>query len=127
MGDMVGHSAAEIAAAVRTSKVTAAEVVTGHLDRIARLNAELGAFIRIRATAAIAEAQAVDARADRADLPLAGVPVAVKDCVPVTGEPMSNGSAAFPQVPREHDHPAVARLRAAGAVVAGPTNRAALP
>jgi amidase len=122
MADMVGHSAAEIAAAVRAGKVTAAEVVTGHLDRIARLNAELGAFIRIRATAAIAEARAVDARADRADLPLAGVPVAVKDCVPVTGEPMSNGSAAFSQVPQEHDHPAVARLRSAGAVVAGLTN-----
>src|ERR1700753_1157632 len=107
MGDMVGHSAAEIAAAVKTSKVTAAEVVTGHLDRITRLNAELGAFSRIRTAAAVTRGQAVDAGADREPLPLAGVPVAVKDCVPVTGEPMSNGSAAFPQVPQEHDHPAV--------------------
>ena len=40
----------------------------------------------------------------------------------MTGEPMSNGSAAFPQVPQEHDHPVVARLRAAGAVVVGLTN-----
>src|SRR5246127_1215780 len=122
MGDMVGHSAAEIAAAVKTSKVTAAEVVTGHLDRITRLNAEFGAFSRIRTAAAVTEAQAVDARADREDLPLAGGPVAGKDCVPVTGEPMSNGSAASPQVPQEHDHPAVARLRTAGAVVVGLTN-----
>jgi amidase len=122
MGDMVGRSAAEIAAAVRTGEVTAAEVVAGHLDRISRLNAELGAFIRIRAAAAAAEAQAVDVRADRADLPLAGVPVAVKDCVPVTGEPMSYGTAAFSQVPQSHDHPVVARLRTAGAVVVGLTN-----
>jgi amidase len=122
MADMVGQSAAAIAAAVRAGEVTAAEVVAGHLGRIARLNAELGAFVRIRAVEAAAEAQAVDARPDRADLPLAGVPVAVKDCVPVAGEPMGYGSAAFPRGPAEHDHPVVARLRAAGAVVVGLTN-----
>jgi amidase len=122
MADMIGRSAVEIATAVRAGKVTAGEVVAGHLDRIARRNAELGAFVRIRPAAAAAEAQAVDARADRAELPLAGVPVAVKDNVSVTGEPMGYGSAAFPQVPRDHDHPVVARLRAAGAIVVGLTN-----
>ncbi|MGH3208824.1 MAG: amidase [Trebonia sp.] len=122
MADMIGHPAAEIAAAVRAGEVTASEVVAGHLDRIARLNAELGAFTRIRVAEAAAEAQAVDARADRAELPLAGVPVAVKDCVHVAGERMSYGSAAFPRAPQQHDHPVVARLRAAGAVVVGLTN-----
>jgi amidase len=122
MADMIGRSATDIAAAVRAGEVTAEEVVAGHLDRIARLNAELGAFVRIRAAAAAAEARAVDARTDRAELPLAGVPVAVKDCVSVAGEPMSYGSAAFPRVPRNHDHPLVARLRAAGAIVVGLTN-----
>jgi amidase len=122
MADMIGRSATDITAAVRAGEVTAEEVVAGHLDRIARLNAELGAFVRIRAAAAAAEARAVDARADRAELPLAGVPVAVKDCVSVAGEPMSYGSAAFPRVPRNHDHPVVARLRAAGAIVVGLTN-----
>ena len=122
MADMIGRSATDIAAAVRAGEVTAEEVVAGHLDRIARLNAELGAFVRVRAAAAAAEARAVDARADRAELPLAGVPVAVKDCVSVAGEPMSYGSAAFPRVPRNHDHPVVARLRTAGAIVVGLTN-----
>jgi len=91
---MIGRPAAEIAAAVRAGEVTAGEVVAGHLDRIARLNAELGAFVRVRAAAAAAEARAVDARADRAELPLAGVPVAIKDCVPVAGEPMGCGSGS---------------------------------
>jgi amidase len=122
MADMIGQSGAAIAAAVRAGEVTAGEVVGGHLERIARLNAELGAFVRVRAAEAAAEARAVDARADRAELPLAGVPVAVKDCVPVAGEPMSYGSAAFPRTPQELDHPLVARLRAAGAVVVGLTN-----
>ena len=40
----------------------------------------------------------------------------------MTGEPMGCGSAAFPRVPQGHDHPVVARLRAAGAVVVGLTN-----
>ena len=52
MADMIGRSAVEIAAAVRAGEVTAGEVVAGHLDRIARLNAELGAFVRIRAAEA---------------------------------------------------------------------------
>jgi amidase len=132
MADWVGRSAADIAAAVRAGEVTAGEVVAGHIGRISRLNAELGAFTRIRAAEAAAEAQAVDAllaepraadtQGGRAELPLAGVPVAVKDCAAVTGEPMSYGSAAFPAAPQQHDHPVVARLRAAGAVVVGLTN-----
>ena len=122
MADWVGRSAADIAAAVRAGEVTAEEVVAEHVWRISRLNAELGAFTRVRAAEAAAEARAVDARADRAELPLAGVPVAVKDCVAVTGEPLGYGSAAFPATPQQHDHPVVARLRAAGAVVVGLTN-----
>ena len=127
MAEWAGRSAADIAAAVRAGEVTAGEVVAEHVGRISRLNAELGAFTRIRAAEAAAEAQAVDAlvaspQADRAELPLAGVPVAVKDNAAVTGEPLSHGSAAFPAAPQQHDHPVVARLRAAGAVVVGLTN-----
>jgi len=122
MTGWAGRTATEIAAAVRSGEVSAGEVAGVHLDRIARLNAELGAFVRVRATEAAAEAAAVDARADRADLPLAGVPVAIKDTVPVTGEPMRLGSAAMPGEPQTADHPVVARLRAAGAVVVGLTN-----
>jgi len=86
------------------------------------LNAELGAFVRVRVAAALREAEEVDRRADRGRLRLAGVPVAVKDNVPVRGEPMRSGSAAAPDVPQGEDHPVVARLRAAGAVVVGMTN-----
>jgi amidase len=50
------------------------------------------------------------------------VPVAIKDSIPVSGEPMRIGSAASSSVPQTVDHPLVARLRAAGAVVVGLTN-----
>jgi amidase len=122
MTEWVGRTATEIAAAVRAGEVTAQEVVRAHLDRIAALDGELGAFVRVRAEAALREAAEVDARADRADLPLAGVPVAIKDNVPVAGEPMRSGSAATPDGPQEKDHSVVARLRAAGAIVVGLTN-----
>ncbi|GAA2578665.1 amidase family protein [Actinomadura fulvescens] len=122
MSDWVGRTATEIAAAVRAGEVTAAEVVRDHLDTIAALDGELGAFVRVRRERALAEAAEVDARSDRAGLPMAGVPVAIKDNVPVAGEPMRSGSAATPDVPQESDHPVVARLRAAGAVVVGLTN-----
>ena len=62
-----------------------------------------------------------NARPDRPGLALAGVPVAVKDNIAVRGEPMRVGSRASPAGPQACDHPVVARLRAAGAVVVGVT------
>ena len=122
MAAWVGRTATEIAAAVQSGDVTARDVVAEHLERIAKLNAELGAFVRVRPAEALREAEEVDGRADRGQLRLAGVPVAIKDNLPVGGEPMRLGSAATPDVPQDEDHPVVARLRAAGAVVVGLTN-----
>jgi amidase len=118
----VGRTAAEIAAAVREKRVTPREVVAEHLARIELLDARVGAFRHLRAAAALTEADEVAARADLADLPLAGVPLAVKDNLPVRGESTRNGSVATPDTPAGQDHVTVARLRAAGAVVVGLTN-----
>jgi len=118
----VGRTAAEIAAAVREKRATPREVVAEHLARIERLDGRVGAFRVVRAESALAEADEVGGRADLAELPLAGVPVAVKDNLAVRGESMRLGSAATPDTPAEDDHVTVARLRAAGAVVVGLTN-----
>ncbi|MEU6370668.1 amidase [Streptomyces sp. NPDC046931] len=122
MSSWVGRTAAEIATAVREKRATPHEVVAEHLARIARLDGRVGAFRHVRAQAALAEAEEVADRPDLAHLPLAGVPVAVKDNLAVRGESTRNGSAATPDTPAEHDHVTVARLRAAGAVVVGLTN-----
>jgi amidase len=114
-------TATDIAEAVRTGAVTAVDVVTASLDRIAARDGDLHAFASVRREAALAEAAAVDARADRADLRLAGVPVAIKDEIAVAGESASCGSDAGDPAPATSDHPVVARLRAAGAVVVGKT------
>jgi amidase len=118
----VGRTATEIAAAVREKRAAPREVVAGHLARIERLDARVGAFRVVRSEAALAEADELAGRADLAELPLAGVPVAVKDNLAVRGESNRNGSAATADAPADHDHPTVARLRAAGAVVVGLTN-----
>ncbi|MFI9803066.1 amidase [Streptomyces sp. NPDC052301] len=122
MADWAGRSAAEIAAAVREKRVTPREVVAEHLARIERLDGRIGAFRTVRAQAALAEADELSARSDLARLPLAGVPLAVKDNLAVRGESHRDGSAATPDTPAAEDHVTVARLRAAGAVVVGLTN-----
>ncbi|KQX62124.1 amidase [Angustibacter sp. Root456] len=115
------RTAAEIADDVRAGRLTPEAAVGAALDRIARHDAALGAFQVVRGERALAEARAVAQRPDLADLPLAGVPVAVKDNVPVAGEPMRAGSLASPETPQAADHPVVRRLRDAGAVVVGLT------
>ncbi|GAA3385710.1 amidase [Cryptosporangium minutisporangium] len=118
---MIGATATDIAAAVREGRTTAREVITAHLAHIHRVDPRYGAFRRVRAVEALAEADAVDQRPDRADLPLAGVPVAIKDHVDVAGEVRADGSLATSREPATEDHPLVARWRAAGAVVIGLT------
>lgn len=117
---LIGRTAVELARSVRDGDCTAREVAEAHLAHAAMRNPDVGALQLIRHDAALADAARVDRLpvADRL-LPLAGVPVVVKDNVPVAGEPMRVGSLATPASPSTADHPVVTRLRAAGAVVIG--------
>src|SRR5215204_4912768 len=117
----VGLPATEIARLVRSGEVTAVDVVRAHLDHIDRVDARVGAFRVLRREAALAEAHAIDTALTRFALPLAGVPIAVKDNVDVAGEVCTDGSPACRNEPAERDHPVVARLRKAGAIVVGIT------
>ncbi|WP_233498382.1 amidase [Blastococcus sp. TF02A-26] len=117
----MGLPATELAALVRSGEVTAVEVVRAHLVHLEAVEPRIGAFRVVRREAALAEAAAVDASPDRERLPLAGVPVAIKDNVAVAGEVATDGSSAGRPVPATEDHEVVARLRAAGAVVVGIT------
>ncbi|MGZ4597834.1 MAG: amidase [Actinomycetes bacterium] len=119
--DTVPSTAVETAARVRSGELRPQDAVAGAIRRIVAHDGRLGAFQVVRARAATDEAAAVAERADLKDLPLAGVPVAVKDNVAVVGEPMRSGSVATPSTPSATDHEVVARIRAAGAVVVGIT------
>ena len=115
-------TATSVAAAVREGTSTAVAAARQAIARIDERDGDLAAFQVVRRDSALAEAADVDARvARRETLPLAGVPIAVKDNVPVEGEPMRVGSAATEAHPQPRDHEVVRRLRAAGAVVVGIT------
>jgi amidase len=117
----VGLPATEIARLVRSGEVTAVDVVRAHLAHIEAVDARIGAFRVLRRDMALAEAHAIDTALTRFALPLAGVPIAVKDNVAVAGEICTDGSPACTRGPEPRDHPVVARLRKAGAIVVGIT------
>lgn len=116
------RTAVETAAEVQAGRSTAVAEVRRALETMSRLSGELGAFQVVRGERALAEAAELDARPDRSSLPLAGVPVAIKDNIPVAGEPLRDGSQATDPAASLVDHPVVARLRAAGAIVVGITS-----
>ncbi|UQU63965.1 amidase [Couchioplanes caeruleus] len=117
----VGATAKQISRAVRRGDTTATQVVADHLEQIAISEPALGAFRVVRGGEAIVEAEKVDEQEDLANLPLAGVPVAVKENTQVAGLPTWHGSEAARTDVAEEDHEVVRRLRGAGAVVVGVT------
>ncbi|MHA6796334.1 amidase [Pseudonocardia bannensis] len=120
-GRLTGLSAVELAGRVRDGRISAVEIARAHLARIAERDRVIGAFQAVDPPRVLAEAAGVDARPDRFALPLAGVPVAIKDNVDVSGFPTRHGSAATSDVPARRDDELVRRLRGAGAVVIGKT------
>ncbi|SOD75098.1 amidase [Jatrophihabitans sp. GAS493] len=115
-------TAVQTAAAVADGSLTARAAAEEALARIAEREPKLNALRVIRDEKALAEADAVDARSDLATLPLAGVPIIVKDNVAVAGESTNCGSLAVPRTLQPEDHEVVRRLRAAGAVIVGISN-----
>ena len=75
----------------------------------------------MREREALHEAQALARRDDLEDLPLAGVPVAVKENMRVAGLPTRHGSQAIRHEIARADSAIVRRLRSAGAIVIGKT------
>ena len=116
-----GGTAVGIAAAVRSGLESPTAVVAAALQRIAARDCATRAFVAVHTETALADAAALGRRPDLCDLPLAGVPIAIKDDIPVAGTVMASGTVAGHLGPSLADHVVVARLRAAGAVVVGRT------
>ena len=116
----------QLAAAIRQRELSPTDVTDHYLDRIERLNADVGAFFTV--TAALAREQALAAEkavaqaSDPAELPpLTGVPIPIKDLNMVAGVRQTLGSLAYhDNVPAQDDF-VTAQLRAAGAVITGKT------
>lgn len=118
--DLLALDAVGQADAVRAREVSALELTDAYLERIARANDTLRAFVALDADGARAAARAVDA--GRVDAPLAGVTFSIKDVDDVAGlatthscEPLRDNVAA-------EDGPIVRRFRDGGLVILGKTN-----
>ena len=108
-----------IVAAHRAGSLTPRETVARSYARLREYN-DPALFISLRDEAeALAEADALSKT--HADRPLFGVPIAIKDNIDVAGLPTTAACPAFSHKPTR-DATAVARLRAAGAIVIGKTN-----
>lgn len=98
------------------------EIVDLVLDRVADLDGELRAYVTVDAAGARAAARLADQRSgDDAKRPLNGVPFSVKDLLDTSGVRTTYGSRAFVDKVPATDAVAVARLRAAGAILVGKT------
>ncbi|MBI4565502.1 MAG: Asp-tRNA(Asn)/Glu-tRNA(Gln) amidotransferase subunit GatA [Planctomycetes bacterium] len=110
--DLLYRSARQIAADVRTGKISAAEVARAFLDRIEATDGQLKAFITL---SPIAEPPNPAG-------PLAGVPVVLKDNLCTRDVPTTCGSKILRDYRAPYEATVVTRLRAAGATILGKTN-----
>jgi len=99
------------------------ELVAATMARIHRFGPELNAVVTVDADGALAAADASDRRrTDGTQRPLEGLPVTIKDAFDVAGMRSTAGSPAYAHRVPGRDAAAVARLRAAGAVIIGKSN-----
>ena len=121
---LVDLTAAELLGQLQSGQVTSTEVTQAFLDRIAQCDGKVHAFLRVDRDGALEQAATIDAKR-RGGKPvgrLAGLPVALKDVLCTRGEPTTCGSRILQDLRPPYDATAVARLRAADAVLIGKTN-----
>lgn len=122
MTDIVDLSAVDLAAAIRARTLSPVEAVEAALARIEE-KAELNAFMAVSAERARVEAKEAEAKVMRGETlgALHGIPFSVKDLTNTEGVATTQGSALFADNVPKADAVAVARARAAGAILIGKT------
>jgi amidase len=118
-------NAVELAAAIRAKEISSRELLDLYLDRIARLDrGNVNAVVTLDAERAQQGAAAADDALARGDAlgPLHGLPITIKDAIETEGIRSTGGAVELADHVPTDDAPAVARLKAAGAIVFGKTN-----
>lgn len=126
--DLLRRSALELAASIRAKQVSPVEIAEAVLARIESLNPRLNAFTLVAPDVALRAAREAEIAIAKGEPtgPLQGVPVSIKDVIFTRGLRTTAGSRLFADAVPEEDAVAVARLRAAGAVILGKTNTSEL-
>ena len=114
---------AQLSQALQDRRVSSRELTEHFLSRIARLDADLNAFITVTQDEALSQADAADALlATSKATPLTGIPIAHKDIFCTEGVKTSCGSRMLDNFISPYDATAVAKLKQAGAIMLGKTN-----
>ena len=122
---MLNSSLTELSAALAASNISSVELTRVFLDRIAKLNGDLNAFIWPEKTrdVALAQARAADARRASGDAgPLTGIPIAFKDIYCTKGVHTTCGSRMLENFVSPYDAHVVEQFGRAGAVLLGKCN-----
>ena len=124
MEDVWRLSAADLAALIKSKKVSAKEAATAALTRLDAVNPKINAVIDHRPAEVLAQAGAIDAAIARGEDPgsLAGVPVTVKVNIDQEGFATTNGLKLQRDAIASSNNPVIDNLRKAGAVILGRTN-----
>ena len=122
--DLHKLSIAQAGQEIKNRKLSPVELTQAYLDRIDRLNGDLGAYITVTAEQALASARTAESeiQAGRYAGPLHGVPIAVKDIISTQGVLTSAGSRVLSDNIPDHDSTIIERLNAAGAPLLGKLN-----
>jgi aspartyl-tRNA(Asn)/glutamyl-tRNA(Gln) amidotransferase subunit A len=113
----------DIATRVNAGTISASDILVPYLAAIAECNSLLNALVDFDPEERLRAARAIDRRIAAGEkLPLAGVPVAIKDNIWVAGRRITQGSRLFREFRPSVDAIAVERLKVAGAVVIGSAN-----
>ncbi len=115
--DLPALSIADLQSLLRRREVSAREVVDALRARIEAVDGEIGAYLSLDLEAAAKEAEVANV-----DLPLGGVPLAIKDIINVMGQPCTCGSKILQGYRATYDATVIQKLRAAGAIPFGKTN-----
>ncbi len=115
--DLPALTIAELQSLLRRKEVSPREMIDALRARIENVEPKIDAYLSIDFDAAAKEADKADV-----DLPLGGVPIAIKDIINVKGQPCTCGSKILANYRSPYDATVIQKLRAAGAVPFGKTN-----
>src|SRR3989449_5081296 len=115
--DLPALTIADLQSLLRRKEVSPREVIDSLRARIESVEPKIDAYLSIDFQAAAKEADKADV-----DLPLGGVPIAIKDIINVKGQPCTCGSKILANYRSPYDATVIQKLRAAGAVPFGKTN-----
>ncbi|MFX1285492.1 MAG: amidase [Promethearchaeota archaeon] len=123
-GKIIWKSAAELAKGIRDGELSPVEVLDSYLDRIKEINPKINAIVTLLEDSAKEEAKKAEKRVKEEKKlgVLHGVPVVIKDNIPVKGVRTTYGSKLYENHMPEEDMILVDRLKRAGAIVLGKTN-----